>query len=359
MTRIRKCLTLILAPLWRWKWLLLVCLLATSLYACTAPREKKVQSAPPSVSLVYRFWLSQGWPRQYVHRTSQNDDLSPWTPQTHIQSFELAPLLSNLALSVLLSLLVVYAWDWHCRQNGKPWRFNLKELLLITLLVACGVGVTVYGRNQFRAGEDYLNSLAATGWQPFETTSIPPWYLQPQYDCGLLGREKWSHHTGVLWPQVRSAPDINGTVIPMAARGEQLPPYVEEIRVMNSYLTDEGADAICAWAPNCRRIYLFGTSSLSSEGLTQFAKEMPRLELFLLFGDATFSDESVKAISGMKNLRTLTMLDSQHQTSEKSLDHLKSLPNLQTVRLPAHWQISQQAKEDFANRGVEIVSLGP
>ncbi|PQO47966.1 hypothetical protein [Blastopirellula marina] len=346
MTKLRHWLSLILAPLGRRKWLLLVSLLATSYYA-----------VKPANGFLPGYWLAHGWPLQCISRESNEFKLSPWIPFTRVTEFHLGPLLFNLTIAAAISLSLVYAWHWHCERNGSWRRFDLKELLLITLLLATGIGLTLRWRSQIAANEKYVEQLQEIGWFPFGRTPIPPWCLQPQYDAGLLGRQAWYHTFSLAWSPEQPDIDINRQMIEIVNRGETLPLQVFDLECDDPRLTDEGLAAISRWAPHCESLFFQSQASFSHLGLAEVARNMPRLNRLTLWSE-NLTDESIAEIGQMKNLTYLVLDDIDQRSHRESLEYLKKLPRLKDLQSPKHWVISQADQDEFARRGVRLRYFG-
>ncbi|MCC9607411.1 hypothetical protein LOC68_12905 [Blastopirellula sp. JC732] len=348
MTKLRQWTTFAFAPLWRWKWLFLISFLATSYCALTAIRDEP-----------FPGYLEQGWPKRYSTRLSEPAEPSPWLAFTCLEELDLPALVFNLSITLTLSLVIVYAWHRHCERHGSWRQFDLKELMLITLLLATGIGMTIHWRSRFLADQQYLHEISDVGWHPhLSQKKTPPWYLQPQYSCGLLGQRNWSHHHCIVWGPVAEVPDINRATKLLVERGDRLPAHVTDLILNDSNLNDDGVAALSQWAPNCRELRIDSTTSISTAGFRQIRERMHRLELLLVNGDDKLSDECIQEIGKMRSLKFLVIVDTQEKTHVESLRYLRNLSHLEYVQPPEHWEIPPSDRDEFAQRGVQFFHIG-
>lgn len=372
MNRIRAWLMLIFAPLWRWKWLLLVLLLITGGYATFAVSDVFVHKLMPatltSVIVVGPTTpyteITHGWPLEYETRyVPLPGPPAAWAKGGSLDSFHHWRLVTNLALAIGVSLLLTYLAAWRFT-TGQCWQFRLVDLLALTVVIAAVLGWGRRWETNYQVDRAYLDSLAIQGCHAtWVGKSI--WYLRPLRDLGVVSRES-------LFPlelDLGAPYDPNSfeakpfgpeyweeRLLQETSDGRRLRHPVSAITVFGGLRSDEGMDALVRWAPRCERFEFHRKNEFTDRSIQQIVASWPMLTELTLHGP-NLTSQSIQSLSSLQRLEKLRIDSYSRELTIADLRPLLESPALREVYVPffLERQLTKEEKERFADRGIDII----
>ncbi|PQO47964.1 hypothetical protein [Blastopirellula marina] len=386
MNQLRQWTWLILAPLWRWKWLLLVCLLITLGYGLlshgsissslppTYPSSSYFSALPsfypssyPSASLAD---YTHGWPYEYERRTFVDSKFpQPWRIWTNVTNFEFRKLLANLAIAIGVSLAFTYLVAWRVSQASR-WQFRIGDLLALTVVIAAPLGLARYLDSNFRADQEYARSIDADGWR-FRVDRNSLWYARPLRDLGMVSDEasrlisiSYSAPTGpnTSYPTPAQADPKRAAawLIAHADRGERIRQPIGTIDLERSVLNDRSIAALARWAPTSEELLVGGEAEFTDQATATIVAAWPRLTRLVLHSPQ-LTAASLRSITALSQLRDLELFEYSPHITPADLELLADMPNLHTLMVPhsLYVQITPQQHAAWEARSVNVRDAQP
>lgn len=345
MTKLRHWTTLILAPLWRWRWLLLFCLLFTIGYSVFSSAEVRScfddDALATSILNLKTANFGHGWPFIFEQRWGDDQDsLETWLIWSNVQKFAVVPLLLNLAIAIGLSLAATYFVAWRYA-GSQRWQFRLAELLVVTFFVAGLFGVARRLESNFQHDERYLADQ--TTWHWSVTRQGPPtWYLRPFCDLRLVSEEAAYglvvRDSGPPVPimkrlRVMNHGEFNQIMIQAAQHGEGILGRVTILSISSGPLDDDGVAAILDWAPDCSELKLAGDDLFTDKAVAEITERMPRMRSLTL-GSPYLTKQALQSLSGMTQLEMLDVNECADSVSPEDLQTLGGCSRLADLAVP-------------------------
>lgn len=331
---LRSWTSLILGPLWRWKWLFLLCVVITGGYAIfsgVALRYPFGGNGFPRGLLMQKANYGHGWPFIFAQRfVMPTDTLGAWKIWSDVHTFALASLLWNLAIAIAVSLTATCLVAW--RFSGlRRWQFRLGELLVATFLIAGLFGVARRLESDFQQDERYLTSQTISYWAAIRF-GPPTWYVRPFCDLHLVSAEAVD---GRALYDFGAPDDFNQRIIQAVERGEKIRGRVSLLQITSNSLDDAGVAAIAAWAPRCEELELVGDNRFTDKAIVQIAQQLPKLRRLTL-GSPNLTLESLPSLSRMPRLQFLTIHACSDAVSPAALNAIDGVTPLTRLEIPAH-----------------------
>jgi Leucine-rich repeat (LRR) protein len=193
-------------------------------------------------------------------------------------------------------------------------QFNLRTLLVLTLVVGSGLGVMNERRKNARIQAD-IKALESFGCSVY---SEPFSFRQSRFD-GLLGRKKSLTIAGVY---------SNGNPIPDAGLEHiRSLTWLSTLCLSSSVITDTGLSHLNGLT-NLNHLYLDDTA-ITDAGLAHL-KGLTNLN-HLYLENTAITNTGLVYLKGLTNLKCLSLDDTA--ISDSGLEHLKGLTNLNHLHL--------------------------
>lgn len=354
----RQWIATLFTPLWRWKWLLLVCLIITGGYGLTSVSQQasEIIFPPlPSGMLGKAFAYTRfghGWPCEYVERRSTDDAWpSRWTIWSGVDSFHWGPLAVNLAVAAAVGVLLTYLVAWRFLRSYR-WQFALSDLFALTILSAAFLGFARRLETNYQADQRYLQANASDCWD-VQRDDAQMRHLRPLRDLGLLS-------DGTLYAvsirHVRPSFTLpNDWLLQEVNRGRCLRHPVASISIDDPSMRDDGIDALTQWAPSCSQVEIYGGPEFTDAGLRHAVTAWPRLQR-LECGSPSLSAASLQSLAKLTELEHLLISDCSREVTPADLGCLDELPQLKRLSLPnfLYEQISPERRADWERRDIAV-----
>ncbi|PQO35172.1 hypothetical protein [Blastopirellula marina] len=370
MNRIRQWTWLILAPLWRWKWLFLVCLFITVTYGAATFRSEPNTSftvyTPAFGPTISYTTVHYGWPLEYAQR--EFDDSKPirvWAFWERGQYSDLRRLAANLGLALLLAGLITHGVAWRFARKPR-WQFQLKEVIVLVVVLSAILAYAVRLESVYRQDQQYLADLTKEGFAAGRT-EIPA-LRRPLRDVGLISNDaayqywlQWNNHSqGELLDQMLQyqpkSGDVNQLLRQQASGSRRLSNHFVAVTIDDDQLDDAGLAALLAWTPSGRFLNLRG-EQLSPHGLAQIAEQRPNLQILALYVPELDGD-ALEALAPLDNLESLLISDCDLAAGPAILRLAEQLPSLRYLSVP-ELVVASFSEEEIAaltRRGVSLTA---
>lgn len=346
-----KWIGIAISPLWRWKWLLLVCLLVTVGYALWS-----VVKANPNSFFTSDFIITHGWPFEYQVRTiDDNTGWRRWSIWSDITDFSPGAFFVNLSIAVGISVTLTYLAAWRFQRR----QFRLMDLLAATGVVGAILGYVLFVENRFQADQRLLGKVWNNYLESGPNRRTADWRLRPFRDLGIISSD-------ALYPtyidcyidcglEPARNPSANQVLIREANLGRQLRHPICSIRIEDESLTDAGIAALAQWAPTCEMLELHPDPALSDNATATIANAWPALKE-LKFGSPLLGQQSLDSLANLRQLERLALCDVSRELTPEDLHRLDRLPNLRLLGLPGFLfsQISPDEERYWRDQGVTV-----
>lgn len=359
----RQWLATLFTPLWRWKWLLLGCLIVSVSYGLCSVADELLQfnffggnftasGSPPSSPIL----IQQGWPLVYLQRTSDQDvAYRCWPIWRDVQSLHADRLALNLAVALGVSLALTYLAAWRLDR----WQFRLGDVLVATLLLGGVLGHSLHVEANYQADKSDLERLTRHHFDSDQFLASPRWYLRPYRDLGLLSDGAAipfdvECYADCGWDEVKCRKlNANRLLIREVSNGRRLRRPLYELSITDMSLTDRGVAALVRWAPSCEKLKLFPSDSFSDQSTALIAAAWPRLKEARL-GSPQLTTASLQSLSQLRQAEKLAICDCSREVKPDDLQILARLPNLKLLGLPQFLldQLTPEQQAEWKRRGV-------
>ncbi|NQT17242.1 MAG: hypothetical protein HQ582_31095 [Planctomycetes bacterium] len=307
--------------------------------------------------------IEHGWPWVYLSRTAVQwdyDDLAPpesaipwlnpssWSFEADMRGFRPSILLADVLAALVLLSVVAVGVEWRRRRQHRFWQFSLGEMLVVTCLIAAGLGWCQYnkqvlerekelappppnvlgalvsGRTIDYVGPLWLRKLAGErNLQGLHRVTGVTWVGEPFGDEEFRRRVEKLDTLSSLESLSIYGPEITDEVL------ESLPrlPQLRALALSSVSITDAGL-AHVERLGDLRDLYLTNTR-ITSAGLKHL-RQLKRLDRLSL-DNTRIDDAGLVHLSGLANLRYLDL--SRTDLNGSGLRHLKNLKHLEYVRM--------------------------
>ncbi|TWT33069.1 hypothetical protein [Blastopirellula retiformator] len=345
MTKLRKWILFALAPLWRCKWLLLVCLLITVGYGAgtflTVANASVTVYTPASLGTFISYTeIHYGWPLEYeVRQVDSSLPLHRWKLWANVQSFSGLKLAANALVALLTSLLITYATAWRRARWG--WQFQLKELVALVALIAAVLAYAAHLRSVDLADQRYLADLQKRGWVA-KRIHIP-WQRRPFRDLGLIS-ENAAHQYWLTWEnrsqgafidqalqfEPKSA-DVNQLLAEQARDPRRLSSRFIAATVNDPQLHGSGVEAFLNWTPSVSYLTLRG-DQIPGSSLAQIGQHCPHVKS-LGIDMPLVQGPDLRGLESLHHLESLLIFNCDPDAGPEIVRLAERLPQLELIYL--------------------------
>ncbi|MCC9607410.1 hypothetical protein LOC68_12910 [Blastopirellula sp. JC732] len=366
MTKLRQWTTFALAPLWRWKWLFLLCLAATLSYNLFAISDETSYN-PDQVANLSRLqpcpvarYASYGWPLHFERRMYSNvfstSRRAIWTDVIWFSTWRGCV---NVAVAIAISLLVTSIVAYRFA-SWRRWQFGIRDLGVLTIAIALLFAIGRHWESAYQVDRRYLESLQPHGIQVGRDYTESFWFRRPWRDAGLISSDAASPAT--LYFQLPSKhrpgsvdPDMNQLLLDAAAQRRQIRHPIRWMSFQDVPLNDAGLAALGQIAPSSDRLHLTPSDDLTDQATATIVRAWPTL-IDLKFGSPALTRQTLDTLQELPQLELLAIADCSGDVTPEDLQLLEELPHLRRLGLSESLleRMSPAQLRRWSDRGVEL-----
>lgn len=295
----------------------------------------------------------RGWPWAYESTRESYDRSTPTIRQVEVLFFSPWPIAADVA--VLLAACGAVAWFliWLWQRTGGGRRVSLRGLMLLTAIVAAGLGWWTYERAQWQREQRLMAELPEQGVEcRFTEYCGPEWLrrLWPAGDLVIFHRVVEVRDDDAYWPDrspERSARALAAalaqlTSVRRAVLHSQVAAHLTDpaacALVEEVYLWDrgdvDGALLALSRRPSLRvlTIDVREQSDLTDRGLAHLARCRQLEDLYIPAGTLpNVTDEGITQLAGAKRLRRLTLPNTP--ITDAAMESFVKMPALESLAI--------------------------